>query len=108
MAFELQPTLTGDLLTLRPLKVDDFEMLFAVACDPLIWEQHPNHDRWKRDVFENFFRGAMEYVRLINSRPEFASYPRSARLKDFETAFKMPPSEMETAFANAATKMIDR
>jgi len=60
VAFELQPTLTGDLLTLRPLKVDDFEMLFAVACDPLIWEQHPNHDRWKRDVFENFFRGAME------------------------------------------------
>ena len=50
----------------------------------------------------------MEYVRLINSRPEFAAYPRSARLKDFETAFKMPPSEMETAFANAAAKLIER
>ena len=60
MAFELQPTLTGNLITLRPLKGDDFEMLYAVASDPLIWEQHPNHDRWKRDVFEDFFRGAIE------------------------------------------------
>ena len=60
MPFDLQPTLVGELVELRPLRWDDFEALFAVASDPLIWEQHPNHDRWQREVLEEFFRGAME------------------------------------------------
>jgi len=58
--FDSQPTLKGDLLTLRPLREDDFPALFAVASDPLIWEQHPNWDRYKEDVFRDFFRVAME------------------------------------------------
>jgi N-acetyltransferase len=57
--FDLQPTLRGDLLELRPLRPDDFEVLYAVAEDPLIWEQHPKHDRWKRDVFQAFFEDAL-------------------------------------------------
>ncbi|MEP7267659.1 MAG: GNAT family N-acetyltransferase [Saprospiraceae bacterium] len=56
----LQPVLKNDTVTLLPLKVDDFEKLYAVACDPLIWEQHPNPDRYQRDVFDIFFKGAME------------------------------------------------
>ncbi|HEX6716289.1 MAG TPA: GNAT family N-acetyltransferase [Pyrinomonadaceae bacterium] len=60
MAFELQPTLTSEILELRPLRADDFEQLYAVASDPLIWEQHPNSDRCKRDVFGKFFDEAME------------------------------------------------
>lgn len=60
MSFELQPTLIGDRIELRPLREDDFGALFAVAADPLIWEQHPNHDRWKEEVFREFFRGAMD------------------------------------------------
>jgi N-acetyltransferase len=57
--FELQPHLTGDLVDLRPLRADDFAALFAIASDPLVWEQHPDSDRYKRDVFEKFFRDAM-------------------------------------------------
>src|SRR6185503_1099448 len=49
MPFELQPTLTGDLLELRPLREADFDALFAVAADPLIWEQHPESDRYRED-----------------------------------------------------------
>ncbi|WP_025142068.1 GNAT family N-acetyltransferase [Pedobacter jeongneungensis] len=60
MNFDLQPTLENDLIKVVPLKGSDFEALFAVASDPLIWEQHPNKDRYKREVFENFFKGAME------------------------------------------------
>jgi RimJ/RimL family protein N-acetyltransferase len=56
---DLQPTLTGALVHLRPLRPDDFESLYAVASDPLIWEQHPANDRWKRDVFEKFFQDAL-------------------------------------------------
>ncbi len=60
MSFDLQPVLTGTLLTLRPLRPDDFDDLYAVAADPLIWEQHPNSDRYKIETFKEFFRGAME------------------------------------------------
>jgi len=60
MPFELQPRLTGDLLELRPLRAEDFPELYAVATDPLIWEQHPSRDRYKEDVFTAFFREALE------------------------------------------------
>ena len=50
----------GELLELRPLRPEDFNDLYAVASDPLIWEQHPSNDRYKEDVFRNFFREALE------------------------------------------------
>lgn len=52
--------LEGNLVRLRPLLEDDFENLYEVASDPLIWEQHPSSDRYKRDVFWQFFRGAID------------------------------------------------
>lgn len=60
MTFDLQPTLTGELLELRPLAESDFDALFAVASDPLIWEQHPESTRYQEPVFRSFFRGAMQ------------------------------------------------
>jgi N-acetyltransferase len=58
--FELQPVLTGDLVELRPLREDDFSALHAAASDPLIWEQHPESDRWTEPVFRRFFQGAID------------------------------------------------
>lgn len=60
MQFELQPVLKGELVELRPLRSDDFEALYAVASDRLIWEQHPDSDRYKLEVFQKFFADAME------------------------------------------------
>jgi RimJ/RimL family protein N-acetyltransferase len=60
MTFDLQPNLKGDLLELRPLRPADFPNLFAVASDPLIWEQHLNKDRCKEECFRVFFREALE------------------------------------------------
>src|SRR5881398_1774803 len=60
MSFDLQPHLTGELIELRPLRPEDWDDLFAVASDPLIWEQHPESDRYKEDVFKVFFREALE------------------------------------------------
>ena len=60
MTIELQPTLTGERLELRPLRPEDFETLYAVASDPLIWEVHPEPDRYKREVFEEFFAQALK------------------------------------------------
>lgn len=59
MPFDFQPTLKGSLVELRPLRPDDANDLFAVASDPLIWEQHPARDRYKPDVFSPFFREAL-------------------------------------------------
>ena len=60
MAFDPQPTLRGKLVTLRPLRATDFDVLYAVASDPLIWEQHPHPDRYKRPVFAEFFCYGLE------------------------------------------------
>lgn len=57
---DLQPThLKNEVVELSPLQVSHFDVLFAVAADPLLWEQHPNPDRYKKEVFQNFFKGAM-------------------------------------------------
>ncbi|MBI2678906.1 MAG: GNAT family N-acetyltransferase [Candidatus Koribacter versatilis] len=72
MNFELQPTLRGKLLELRPLAPDDFDALYAAASDPKIWEQHPEADRYQRDVFRKFFDSA------IASRGAFAVVERKA------------------------------
>jgi len=58
--FELQPTLTGKLLKLRPLCLDDYAQLYKAASDPKIWEQHPNSDRYKEEVFKDYFDSAIE------------------------------------------------
>jgi RimJ/RimL family protein N-acetyltransferase len=60
MAFDLQPNLKGELIELRPLAAEDWDDLFAVASDPLIWEQHPESGRFTRDVFKVFFKEALE------------------------------------------------
>lgn len=60
MSFLEQPILQNELVKLVPLKETDFEILYKVASDPLIWEQHPNKNRWQREVFQNFFQGAIE------------------------------------------------
>lgn len=58
-AFDLQPTLQNDQIRLRPLRPADFEALYAVAADPLVWEQHPNPLRYQRPVFSTYFEGAI-------------------------------------------------
>src|SRR5438105_6007191 len=60
LEFELQPVLTGKLIQLRPLKPEDFEALFRAASDPLIWEQHPESDRYRREIFQKYFDSAIE------------------------------------------------
>ena len=60
MTFDLQPNLKGELVELRPLRPEDWHALFTVASDPLIWEQHPERDRYEKDVFQVFFKEALE------------------------------------------------
>ena len=56
-----QPThLQNEVIKLIPLQEIDFEELYSVASDPLVWEQHPNKLRYQRDVFQNYFEGALQ------------------------------------------------
>jgi N-acetyltransferase len=71
MNFNLQPVLQNETVLLQPLMEEDFELLYEVASDPDIWEQHPNKDRWKKEVFRRFFDGA------IQSRGAFKIIDRS-------------------------------
>jgi RimJ/RimL family protein N-acetyltransferase len=60
MNFSIQPILENEKYQLIPLQKGDFELLYEVASNPEVWEQHPNKDRYKREVFKNFFQGAIE------------------------------------------------
>lgn len=90
MDFDLQPTLTGTLIEIRPLRPDDFDALFAAASDPLIWEQHPERDRYRTEVFQRYFDSAIE------SRGAFAVIERSSgRIIGSSRYWNLKPSESE-------------
>jgi RimJ/RimL family protein N-acetyltransferase len=55
MTPERQPVLEGERVLLRPSTPEDWDALFAVASDPLVWEVHPAHDRWQAPVFRAYF-----------------------------------------------------
>ena len=59
MNFTIQPVLENETVILYPLNNDDFEALHLSASNPEIWEQHPNKNRWQKQIFKNFFEGAI-------------------------------------------------
>lgn len=85
MNFNLQPNhLQNQLIKLVPLQETDFEELFSVASDPLVWEQHPNKLRYKRDVFQNYFEGAIQSKGAFFIRETITNEPiGSTRFYDF-------------------------
>ena len=72
MAINWQPgNLANDIVRLAPLDESDFERIFEVAADPLIWEQHPTKNRYEKEVFQLYFDGALASKTaflIINSR----------------------------------------
>ena len=53
--FDRQPVLKGELVELRPLRRGDYDGLYAVAADPLVWEQHPARNRHQEATFRALF-----------------------------------------------------
>jgi RimJ/RimL family protein N-acetyltransferase len=90
LEFDLQPAITGTLIAIRPLAAEDFDALFAAASDPLIWEHHPESDRYEKTVFQRFFDGAIE------SGGAFAVIElRSGRIIGSSRYWNLKPSESE-------------
>ena len=57
---DLQPTLEGSRVTVRPIAMFDWDALFAAAADPKIWELHPDSNRYTEQVFRLFFDDAVD------------------------------------------------
>jgi RimJ/RimL family protein N-acetyltransferase len=70
MPFDMQPTLTGERLLVRPIRETDRGEMFAAASDPQIWALHPSPDRYREPVFRAYFDAA------IASRSAFAFVDR--------------------------------
>jgi N-acetyltransferase len=60
MMLDLQPTLAGAHITMRPLAAQDFGELFAAASDPLVWAQHPDPSRGTDEGFPPVFEDALK------------------------------------------------
>src|SRR6516164_3348357 len=56
---DLQPTLVGPRVIVRPVAPADWQEMFAVAADPEIWALHPVSDRYTEKVFRGFFDAAI-------------------------------------------------
>lgn len=56
----LQPNLENEFIILRPLLESDFDDLYEVAKDPMIWEQHPSHNRYTLEVFTVYFNDSIK------------------------------------------------
>lgn len=85
MNFTIQPILENEYVILIPLLKEDFEDLYSVAADPDIWRQHPNKDRWKKEVFQTFFEGALQSkgaFKIINKTDQ--SVIGSTRFYDYD------------------------
>ena len=57
---DLQPTLIGEHVIVRPVEAADWEGMFAAASDPEIWVLHPEANRYEEAVFRRYFEGALD------------------------------------------------
>src|SRR5258708_6342142 len=60
MPLDLPTLLKSEILSPKPPRPEDFNDLFPAASDPLIWEQHPVRDRYKKEIFEHYFSDALK------------------------------------------------
>jgi len=40
---------------IKKLEISDFDLLYNIGKNPLIWQQHPENDRWKEEKFKIYF-----------------------------------------------------
>jgi RimJ/RimL family protein N-acetyltransferase len=55
----LQPTLIGPRIVIRPVTEADWSQMYAAGSDPEVWAVHPASDRYKEPEFRQFFDGAL-------------------------------------------------
>ncbi len=58
--FSFQPTIRNETISVRPIIEGDYDGLFAIVSDKIMWEGHPSKDRYKAAEFKKWFKGAMD------------------------------------------------
>jgi RimJ/RimL family protein N-acetyltransferase len=87
MLLDLQPTLLGAGITLRPQVASDFDALYRVAGDPELWRMHPESNRWERPVFERIFaEGLASGGALVSVRQATGELLGGSRYYDLKEA----------------------
>ncbi|WP_291699943.1 GNAT family N-acetyltransferase [Bradyrhizobium sp.] len=85
---DLQPTLIGPTVTIRPIAANDWTELFAAGSDPAIWELHPARDRYTEPEFRKFFDGALRSkMAFVVADRESGALIGSSRYHGYEPAF---------------------
>ncbi|MEL6988554.1 MAG: GNAT family N-acetyltransferase [Bacteroidota bacterium] len=89
----MQFHLEDELIILRPLQKDDFDALYQVAKDPLIWEQHPCSDRYQQEKFRIFFEDSIEskgaFVIIDKSNSSIIGSTRFKKIKRATNAIEI-------------------
>ena len=44
---------------MRPATAADYDALFALGSDPLVWELHPEGDRYQEPIFRSYFEDGL-------------------------------------------------
>lgn len=52
-------TLEDELVSLIQTREDHFDQLYLLACEPALWAQHPEQDRWREPNFTRFFNAGL-------------------------------------------------
>lgn len=84
--FEFDAVLSGPNVRVRPIRTDEFEALYAVASDKLMWAQHPAKERWQRSVFETWFKEAVPQHALTIEEASSRRVIGSSRYYDWNPA----------------------
>jgi len=84
--FDFDPVLTGATLCVRPIRSDEFDALYAVVADPLMWVQHPAKNRAERAVFEGWFKSALVQHALVVEERSTQRVIGSSRYYHWESA----------------------
>lgn len=106
------PILQDEIVIARPITHADFEPLYLAASDPLIWEQHPERERHKREVFQKFFDGALEspgaFVVVEKSSGEVIGSSRYYFLTERELARYSISTQLDNSVSIGYTFLIRR
>jgi N-acetyltransferase len=89
----LQPILENELIILRPLKESDFDSLYEIAKDPLVWKQHPCYNRHRKDIYSEFFKDSLKsrgaLIIIDKSNDKIIGSSRFKPVKNVENAIEI-------------------
>ena len=83
--FNPTKTLSNKKVLLRKLLADDFDALKTAMSDPKIWQNHPQHDRYKLPKIQSWFEDALQENALAIIDKDTSQLIGSSRYYEMDT-----------------------